>query len=150
MLWQNSQYCRNRIVMTKQPQFLIMFDNHKKKSQLTGFSIWLLVSQTTAFLIAVQILVGCTHANTLLYVWFWYLFFSAVFFILRTKSNFFIFSGSKYKATESPAWMSRFNYNENILVNIYSPLLSLHAVWVFHSCLQKYQCFGFSEDFNLN
>lgn len=128
-----------------------MFDDHKKKSQLTVFSIWLLVSQAT------DNVPDCcadpcrvyaskyTFACVVLGIFFFYK------YSWEQKVMVFIFSGSKYKATEPPAWISRFNYSENILVNIHSPLLSFHAGWDFHSCLQKYHCyFGFSEDFNLN
>lgn len=52
----------------------------------------------------------------------------------------FIFSGIKYIATGPEVRISRINNNENIFVNIHSPLLSFHAGGDFHIHLQKYYC----------
>lgn len=69
----------------------------------------------TTFLIVVQILLGCIQANILLHVWFLVSFFFYK-YSWEQKVMVFIFSESKYKATEPPAWISRFNYSEKILV----------------------------------
>lgn len=139
MLWQNNQYCHNRIVMTKQLWFLMIFDDHREKSQLTAFSTWLLVPQSPN---------SCPDccADPCKYKQIYSRMCGFGIFIFFCKYSWeqkvmvFVFSRSKYKATEPPAWISRYSFSENILVNIHSPLRSFHAGWDFHCCLRKYHC----------